>query len=164
MSWSQLLLLVAILAVFLLWRRARHQVRRARADIESHRARNTFTFDVADDGPARRFVVRDAAGAEVAPERLSWSEHGLEAIPGTPAPAAATDLEPGTGVELIDDEEGVGVWNRELTRRLGRVDPAGTPAARRRLDEGELGSCVILRHAPGALTLLLIHAGVDVDA
>lgn len=164
MTLSQLLLAAAILAVFLLWRRARNQVMAARADIEAHRARNTFTFEA--DETARAFTVLDADGAPVDPRSLQWDQHGLELVGADRRAGFSEDLSPGTPLELRAAHGRVEVHIPHDDTALADIRDPAAPAFAARLAADEVGSCIVLRQPePGdpTLSLLVIHRAVDIE-
>lgn len=165
MSWSQAILALAILILFIAWRRARAQTAAMRARIEEHRALNTFTFEAVSDASGRAIAVFDATDGRVDPRSLNWDEHGLERM--TAEFAGGESPPPGTAVELMPEQSDViEVWSRELTRCLGQLHGAHVKAVRERIERREVGSCVLLSEphgTDGTLELLLIHAGVDVE-
>jgi hypothetical protein len=163
-TWSQAILALAILVLFIAWRRARGQTAALHARIEEHRARNTFTFEAIVDESGRSIAVLDAADARIDPASLGWEEHGLEQIAG--AYDGGGSPAPGTAVELVEADDGVEVWTRDVPRRLGRLHGEHERAVRDRLARREVGGCVLLnepRGEQGVFDLLLIHAGVDVE-
>jgi hypothetical protein len=161
---SQLLLAAAIIIVFLLWRRARNQVAAARADIEAHRDRNTFTFEA--DEAARALTVLDAGGAPVDPRSLRWDEHGLELVDADRRAGFHADLSPGTPLELREVDGRVEVHIPHGDTVLADVGGPAGPALAGRLAADEVGGCIVLRQPEPddpTLSLLVIHRAVDIE-
>lgn len=175
MDWPFLLLLLAIAATWLAWRRAQREsaLARARAEaLEEPRWRYRLAEAPAARGLGAGYDVLAPDGTRIPDDALEWDGHGLKVIDvhaDTAAGSALLDpaFDAGGGVIFVRAGTGMEAWDEAQAVRAGRL--AGPDAERvgRMLDSGDLSDCVVLREAPrdgaGPLRLLLVHRDTDVE-
>lgn len=178
MDWTLLILLAALLVTFLAWSRARRQTAEAREAKEAALRSKTYSLEPQESSDGRGFAVIAPDGSRLEPGALSWTEHGLEAVPVVGL-EEHTDARHGRAfaagqpVELIVEEPPtIDVWNSKMTMRAGRIPTTAERHLSQRLDAGEVGECVVLWEELAAdptdgrtgLLLLLIHRDIGLES
>jgi hypothetical protein len=166
------LLLIATLITFLLWRRARRQ----RIEAESQTAAKPVVeeqpvhYRLESTGTGTGYdLVRSEDGALLPLAELDWEASGLRVVEvrfddrAMPARAAGSDI--WLKAEPKGANGGVLVVTEDESERLGEVEPSGVADVRDALERGDVMRIILLDHAVAgaAVRVLLIGWGLEVS-
>lgn len=161
MSTGQLLVLVAIIVTYLMWRRVRRENQRLRAANETLLEQRTYNLEPASDDGGSGYHVHDGAGRRVDASALQWERDGLAVVTLHQVGAGAR---PGQQVQLVPTGEGPVEVLREDDTLLGTLGGAEAALVDAAMERQELTDAIVLWHdTNGSVTLLLVHAAIMLE-